>query len=248
MPISELLAIAVALPHESKAILPHLKVQATTRFQKSVLYEGDLGAQPCVLLQTGMGAEHAQQGAAYLVQHYPVRRILVTGYCGGLVPGVQTGDGILAEEVISEKDGARLVCAESWRREVLNQLQSKSISTHGGALIQVERPAASPEAKKKLAEGFRATGVDMESFSVLKIAQERQNITSLALRFVVDPVGVDLAETEAFVDSAGHFQAVPFLKQALRRPGIFLKLPGLERMASKAHRQLAKSIEVIFDL
>jgi nucleoside phosphorylase len=195
-----------------------------------------------------MGARHAEQGAAYLLQHYPVRRLLVTGYCGGLSPGIKTGDGILAREVLSEKDGARLTTSEVWRGNILDKMRSQNISLNDGILVQVEKPVLTPEAKKKLGEKYQAQGVDMESFSVLKIAQAQQNITSLALRFVVDPVDVNLADTEAFVDSAGHFQAMPFLKRALRRPKLFLELPGLERMASQARRQLAKTIELIFDL
>lgn len=248
MPISELTAITVALPHESKAVLPHLKIQATTRFQKAVLYEGRLGGQSCVLLQTGMGAQYAAQGTDYLFRHYPVRRLLITGYCGGLIPAVKTGDGVLADEILSEQENVSLPCVSSWRDEIFEKLRSKNISLHSGAIVQVEKPVTTPEAKKQLGEKFQAVAVDMESFSVLKTAQGRQNITSLVLRFVVDPVGVDLADTESLVDSAGHFQAMPFLKQALRRPKIFLKLPGLERMASQARRQLAKSIELIFDL
>jgi nucleoside phosphorylase len=248
MPISDLLAITVALPHESKAILPHLKVQATTRVNRAVLYEGQLGPQACVLLQSGMGGKLAGQGADYLLQHFPVRRLLITGYCGALVNGIQSGDAILASELIEEKEGSPLSCSPTWRDEVLEKLRGNNITIHSGIIVQVEKPVTDPEAKKKLGEKFQAKGVDMESFSVLKTAQGRQNITSLALRFVVDPVGVDLADTESLVDSAGHFQAMPFLKQALHRPKIFLKLPGLERMASQARRQLAKSIELIFDL
>jgi nucleoside phosphorylase len=248
MPISDLLAITVALPHEAKAILPFLTVKATTRYQKAVLYEGDLGSQACILLQTGMGAAYARQGTEYLLQHYPVKRLLVTGYCGGLAPGIKTGDGILAETILSEKDGSRLSASEAWHQEIFQKLLSQNVSLHRGALVEVEKPALTSEGKKKLGEKFSALGVDMESFSVLKIAQGRQNIASLALRFVVDPVGVDLAGTEVLVDPVGHFQTVPFLKQALRRPRIFLQLPGLEKMASQARRQLAKSIEVIFDL
>jgi nucleoside phosphorylase len=248
MSINDLLAITVALPHESKAILPQLSIQATTRFQQAVLYEGLLGSQPCVLLQTGIGARYAAAGVAYLLQHYPVRRLLVTGYCGGLSSGINTGDGILASEVLDEQDGTRLAGSTAWRQEIFEKLGSQNIPVHQGALLQVEKPAMSPEAKKILGEKFSALGVDMESFSVLKLAQGRQNIASLALRFVVDPVGVDLADTGSFVDATGQFQPMPFLKQALNRPNIFFKLPGLQRMASQARRQLAKSIEVIFEL
>ena len=248
MPISDLLAITVALPHEAKAILPFFTIKAITRYQKAKIFEGALGTHPCILLQTGMGSSAAEQGTAYLLEHFPVSRLLVTGYCGALVAGIKTGDGILAEEILLEKNGERLGASETWHQEIFQKLLSQNVSLHRGNLLQVEKPVLEPEAKKTLGEKFQAIGVDMESFSVLKTAQGRQNIASLALRFVVDPVDIDLADTTAFVDSTGHFQPVPFLKEVVRRPRIFLQLPGLERMASQARRQLAKSIEVIFDL
>lgn len=248
MPIADYRVIVVALPHEAQAVLPHLKTQSMTRYQQAKIYEGLLASRPTLLLQTGIGGPAAEAAMEFLLNYFPVDRVLVTGYCGGLSADLPTGAAILADKIFFRTRDALVTTGQRWGEEVFRRLQSQGIPIHRGHLVQVEKPALTPEAKKKLGETFGALGVDMETFSVLKIAQRRENIASLALRFIVDPLGVDLMDTEAFVDSTGNVQGMPFVKAMLRRPKMLFRLPGLERMASQARRSLEASLKVIFEL
>lgn len=239
----ELWGITVALAHEAEGFLPKFSVSAETRFRGLRVWEGRLGAKECVLLQTGMGPLRAEKAARYLLKEYPVTHLLSTGYCGGLREGIANGDAVIADTLLGEGDSLKLEVDPNLLREGMDMCKKLEIPVHRGALITVSRPVLKRLDKQKLAQKSSAIAVDMESFSVLREVRESgKKIASFSIRFVVDAVGDELTDTEAFFDPESGLKPLGLLREAVRRPSIMLKLPGLERKASHARVQLTKFI------
>jgi len=245
--MKELWAITVALAHEAKPILSHLKVSSETHFKKMKLFEGRLGMKNCVVLQTGMGPEKAEKATRFLIEQYPITHLLSTGYCGALKPEIKNSEGILSNRIFFKQEGLRVLQGddpmESWIQKKLSQAK---LPFHQGPLLTVSEPVLDPVEKKNLGEETGALAIDMESFSVLKVAQENQKIASLVLRFVVDAQEDSLSDTQNFMDKEKGFQPWGLVQEMLRRPKILLQLPGLERMAHRARQNMEKAILALF--
>jgi len=249
MPITDLLAITVALPHEAKAILPKMAISSKTQFGIGQFFEGKLGPHSCLLVQTGMGPQNAQKAAGFLIENYPVTHLLATGYCGALVPEIKNRDAILASELLSRTDSRqRIACDMSWGDRVAAKLTGLNIPVHRGVMVESPEPILKHEDKVTLAHETGALAVDMESFSVLNTVQRKEKITSLCLRFVVDALDDNLTNTEAFIEDTGGVKPLRLLGEAIRRPKLLIELPGLERLASGARKNLEKSIESVVSL
>ncbi len=246
MPIDPLWAVVLALPHEAKALLPDLKIQAETRYHASKLYEGRYQDKPLLLLQTGMGPKNARRAVEFLLAHHPVTHVVITGYCGGLVPGLKTGSAIWATKLISQKSGLDPIEPHINGEDTLQSgLRDQGLDLHLGPLVEVAKPVLDLEGKQGLFRQFGAVGVDMESFSVLNALKEQKNIASLILRFVVDPLEENLVDTEAFMDEQSGLRPWKLLKETFRNPKLLIDLPQLDRLAKGARRQLKKALRFV---
>lgn len=246
--MTELWAITIALPHEAKGILARMSPGSRIRYRKIKLYEGRWGDKECVLLQTGMGPENAERSTRFLLNSYPVTHLISTGYCGALISGIENGEAVLATQVLTlEKSTPPISPAPDFFNYVKNKLKNKNIISRSGALITSDHPVLQVEEKEKLGKTTGAIVVDMESFFVLKVAREFEKITSLAIRFVVDALRTNLADTSAFLDNQAGVQPLNLIREMFRKPKIFLQLPGLERLATRARKSMEGSLGAIFD-
>lgn len=242
-------AVIVALPHEAKALLPELKVHAQTTYHAGKLYEGEYRKRPVLLLQTGMGSANATRAVEFLLEHHPVHRCLITGYCGGLVPGLKTGHGVLATRLLSQADEKSILQPEFPQLDSLRTgLKSQGLEVQEGSLVEVARPVLELKDKQSLQQTSGAIAVDMESFSVLKALKADEKIASLILRFVVDPLEENLADTEAFIDDQCGVRPWKLLQETFRNPKLLIDLPQLDRLARQARRQMKKALDYLLNL
>ena len=112
------------------------------------------------------------------------RGLVSFGMAGGLDPELRPGDLILPEIIIAP-DGARLAADSGWRHELAASLGGQ-MAFRADPVAGSDGIAATPEAKRALAESTGAVAVDMESHAVARVAAER-NIPFLAVRAVADP-------------------------------------------------------------
>ena len=248
----DLWAISVALRHEAKGLLSRLKIDSTTRYGRAVLHLGKWKERPVVLLETGVGPENAAKAVQFLFQEFRPKVFISTGYCGGLHAQLKTGEGVLSPAVFfhqpthpKRKDG--LILETTVVNRALALLQSKVMKIYLGDLVTVAKPVLGPCEKQSLAAITEAWAVDMETYFVLKTAQSREKITSLALRFVVDAQNDDLADTSAFMDQDAGFQPMGLLRETLRRPKLLWQLPGLDRKARQARSSLEQAVTALLE-
>lgn len=141
------------------------------------LWRGSVGARRAVLVETGMGS--ASTAAA-------LERVLgtanggtpglavSTGLCGGLQPGIKSGDLVL------DVHGAPLEFALA-ARPAAERVQ---VPLHIGAIADADHVLL-PAEKRALGAKARAAGVDMESAAVRSWAAGRGSVF-LAVRAVLD--------------------------------------------------------------
>ena len=238
--LSELWAIAVALQHEAVGFLPKLSVRAETRFKQVRVWEGQWGGKDCLILCTGMGPGLAYRATRYALQEFPISHLLSTGYCGGLKAGWRAGDAVLPSAVQSSlPDEAPFPSDPALSDRAAKLLQNLNIPVHRESLVTVSKPALKTQEKEELAAKSGAGAVDMESYSILRAVQESgKKIASLTVRFVVDALEDELADTRPFFTPEQGLRPLALMGEVLRRPKILLELPGLEQKAARARASL----------
>ncbi len=93
-------AIVSALHDELASVLALMPDEQKQTVGGREFWVGHLHGQDVVAVLRGIGKVAAATTATLLIQHFGVRRIVFTGVAGGLGPGVQVGDVVLARSFL----------------------------------------------------------------------------------------------------------------------------------------------------
>lgn len=141
-------------------------------------------AQPADVrcLVSGMG-EKAGAAVREELQRQRYRLVVSTGFSGGLRPGFQVGDLVMASEVIEESSGLRRRPGMTFG---LNGMASV------GPFLTVRRILSDPALKQQGGVRFGAIAVDLETSAVAEAAIQA-GVGWVAIRSILDPMEVRLA-------------------------------------------------------
>ncbi|MFJ5810493.1 1-hydroxy-2-methyl-2-butenyl 4-diphosphate reductase [Streptomyces sp. NBC_01426] len=171
---------------------PALLVACALRIERLALRGGDERGSPApyTVLRTGMGPRAADEAVGRALTGPGMERaaVLATGFCAGLVPGMNPGDLVVAEETRDPRgtvacDGTALL-AEALARAVPGR------TVHLGALTGSDHVVRGQERAHLRATG--AVAVDMESAATLwtaargPTAEPGANRPVAAVRVIVD--------------------------------------------------------------
>jgi len=93
-------AILSALAEEQQGLIAQLQRPECIRHAGRDFWRGDLQGRPVVLALSRIGKVAAATTATALAERFGVARILFTGVAGGIGPGVQVGDVVVAEHLV----------------------------------------------------------------------------------------------------------------------------------------------------
>ena len=93
-------AILSALPEEQSSLVQQLAHPQRLMHAGRAFWRGELHDRPVVLALSGIGKVAAATTATLLIQQLGVDRIVFTGVAGGLGPGVQVGDVVVARSLL----------------------------------------------------------------------------------------------------------------------------------------------------
>jgi len=93
-------AIVSAMHEELRALLPLLHDRHTVRLAGRDFHHGLIHDQPVVLALSGIGKVAAATTAVLLMHAYDARQLVFTGVAGGLAPGVNVGDVVVARQLL----------------------------------------------------------------------------------------------------------------------------------------------------
>jgi len=94
------LAVVSAMHEELRALLPHLAAPQRHERAGRVFHAGELDGRPALLVLCGIGKVAAATTTALLLDAFEVEAIVFTGVAGGLAPGVNVGDAVIATELL----------------------------------------------------------------------------------------------------------------------------------------------------
>jgi len=193
-----------------------------------------------IAVRSGVGKLNGVQAARWLVRE-GAKALMSLGVAGGLRPELKTGDLIIADRIMEERDDEEY---DQWELKLLfTKLAQTALFTNGiragkGSIVSVKEPVSSSEGKRKLYRKSHALVSDMESGSIARTAEEA-DVPILALRVVIDPfqrkVDRDLT---ACLDRSGRISLPMLMKNLRRRPSLFPHLLMMTRDMAIALRAL----------
>ena len=98
--LAPLTAILSALAEEQAGLLEQLQGSQRQTVAGRDFWSGQLHGQPVVLALSRIGKVSASLTASVLIGHFGASRIVFTGVAGGLAPGVQVGDVVVAQDFL----------------------------------------------------------------------------------------------------------------------------------------------------
>lgn len=75
------------------------------------IYEGRAGGVEVRIVQNGVGPEPARQVTEWVLGHFEIDHVLVSGIAGGLAPGLAVGSVVVPETVLDLRSGERYTSA-----------------------------------------------------------------------------------------------------------------------------------------
>lgn len=173
----------------------------------------------------GMGAARAEQAIAAAETYGRLDALISFGWAGGASCGVQPGTAYEVGEVIDQKTGERYATAAA-----ANPIK----------LVTIDH-VADREEKRRLAETYLASLVDMEAATVARLAQERQ-IPFYCWKAVTDIATEDLPDFNQFLDADGQLRTGQLAKYVLTRPQYAAALLRIGRNSKSGAEALAETL------
>jgi hopanoid-associated phosphorylase len=163
----------------------------------------------------------------------PPKGLISFGTMGGLAPGIETGQWIVARSVIDPK-GYTYPTDPGWSTALLRVCRSARYAP----VIGSDRPVLHPEDKRQVNQMTGAYAVDMESHIVARVAK-RYNLPFVVARVVLDesheavpPIALE------GVTPDGNTHVIPVVKALIRQPQALMPLLRLARASMRSRRAL----------
>ncbi|HYL96075.1 MAG TPA: hypothetical protein VET69_09750, partial [Terriglobales bacterium] len=168
-----------------------------------------------VLVCAGIGTEAARRACEAVIRLYQPALVISVGLAGGLDPSARVGSLFIPNRLVDASDGSALEMAEG---------QGTLVSWHSVADVQQ---------KKKLANAYGASAVDMEAAAVARGAVARR-ADFMAVKAISDAYDFEFPDLERFIDAEGRFRSGALVMHAAIRPWLWKKLLYLKRNSERA--------------
>lgn len=208
----------------------HLQQRGATAVGQ--LWQGNLYGQEVVLLRGGMGPERATQAATWLVQHHALHGMLSVGFAGGLQASLAPGDAVLPRRILttwaeSVSPGAQagIIPDAGLAHQAVMAATQAGLTLHQGTLLSVSEMVAHAVAKQRLGKRFGAVAVDMESYSIGRVATAH-HLPFMVLRTIFDTQTDEIPfQASQFTAADGALQPLRVLAYLARHPRELAQVP-----------------------
>lgn len=229
-----LIGVLSALRPEVSILARGLTSPRKTRVEGRAAWRGKLGGAPLLVLPGGMGPRKSAASARALVEQ-GVSSLFCVGAAGALTESLEVGDLVLAEWVLEAGGGRDAApCDGAWIERARALAARTGVRLAAGGVVSVPEPAATPEAKARLAALTGALAADMESAAA---AAQASGVAFLALRVITDDARTGLPDLRdgwrrpgrLLREGAGFLARAGAMRRALRGLQDFLRLLLMER-------------------
>jgi len=182
----------VALPWERKAVLRALPDANRVEGISVPAWTSGAGGVVFHVVQTGMGQESAGNATRmWLAQRLPTAALLL-GCAGGLQPSLPAGEVVVADVVLTGT--ARYECDRRWVQKLTTA--AAALPTQAGAILSLDHPLLSNDAKLHAGRETGALAVEMESAAVARECAQA-GVPFAAARVILDDVATNVAAERA---------------------------------------------------
>jgi adenosylhomocysteine nucleosidase len=231
--------IVAAVPIEVGYLVDRLRKVRRYHSAATSVLEGEYGNKIVALATSGVGQARARRAAEILIAGHRPRWIISAGFAGALNPALARNDLVLPHEVIDHA-GTRFPVEPP-------DSMAAGFPFHRGRLITLDRIVASALARRELHESSQADLVDMESFAVAALCQERL-VKFLSLRVISDDSTSNLPpEVATLLSHTGSYRIGAALRAIWRRPSSLKDFWNLHEQALEAADRLAKFVARCLD-
>ncbi|MGA8531650.1 MAG: hypothetical protein WB622_18160 [Acidobacteriaceae bacterium] len=223
------IAIVAALPSELAPL--------TRGWQRSgAVLRGRIGPHESIAMAAGMGAAAVTRACEAVLAaappNAPIGTLISIGYAGSLSCGLRPPDACAIREVIDAASGDRFSV------DPLPLQPPPPIKPQ--RLVTLNR-VADPEEKRRLAEQYQATMVDMEAAAVARFALSH-SLRFLCFKAVTDGPNDKLPDFNRFTTPDGHLRVPSFIAWTLVRPRYWGVLRRLGQNSRKAANELSNFV------
>jgi len=261
----------IAVWNEIEPLLKLIDVENTTEHIQARFHRGTLAQRKVILAQVGMGKVQTAAASQYLIDTYGVDILISCGSAGSLIPQLQIGDIVLADQIVphdfgeytDEKfnylgvfdntyvDGLHYHRHLSVDPALLNLARQTAISlswprlapaVHVGCVASGDQIIASEGKKRWLSETFNAIAVEMESVAMAQVAF-MNDIPWLAVRAISDQAdsSIDIDYTRMITYSDETNGLLARMQQTASNLSMFVRNPALLKSIVQVGRGIIKA-------
>ena len=182
-------AIVSAMHEELRALLADVDAPARVTQAGRVFHAGTLAGCPAVLCLSGIGKVAAAATTALLLERFTaVDAVIFTGVAGGLGPGVNVGDVVVARELLQHDLDAspifpryevpltgrsRFAADAAWTSRLTASARAQGLRVHEGLVISGDRFVSTAAESRELASRLPdALAVEMEGAAVAQVCAD----------------------------------------------------------------------------
>ena len=199
------------------------------------LQRAQIGRAAVDFVITGMGSENATRVADAVISN-AYSFCIISGFAGALKSSVKVGEVVVSERVQHQASAQSEICD----RDLLIHA-SENGATRIATLLTTDHVVNTAVEKNNLS-AF-ADAVDMESFAILHVANQK-NVPSAVLRVISDSFDRDMpAELDTIVDPQGHVKIFGVARYVAKHPLMVPALVRLGRDSKTASEALAHFLE-----
>ncbi|MGH7963055.1 MAG: hypothetical protein ACRERD_14695 [Candidatus Binatia bacterium] len=240
------IAVLTALAWESAAVRAVLR---QVRRDEEGVWRGSTGKQEVLVITGGIGPRRTQQTLARFTD-VPFAAVLSVGCAGALIPGLATGQLILAPDVClwsaqGEAELARFPMNDRLLAYARAAAVRAAVPIAEGALFTSTSILFTPEDKAQQGRVTGAVAVEMESGVHAAFAAAR-GLPFLALRVILDPVGMALPVLKGLMDPQGKVRVVKAMSYVATHPQHLPMLLALNRSRAAAAQALTRLCHALF--
>lgn len=162
-----MIALLGALQNELSGVAKSMTVESQAAGRPWHISQGKFAGKTILLVRTGMGKDCALSTTEYILENYPVTRMISFGFAGALVAERKVGDVVLCQRLYCESDGSdrAIYSSDAGLLALAAQaMNDREFGPFSGDCLTVEFLTASSEEKHVQGKASGAQVVEMESY------------------------------------------------------------------------------------
>ncbi len=229
--------IFTASAREFLHVRPELSIHEYGRSHAYQYEAGQCGNVRVLLIRTGIGPYNARHAAEKALEAFSLHAVIITGFACALKPAT-IGDLIIGDQTFRLGDTTpRFFASDPILIEYAERSQRRTaIPSLRGTVVTIDQIIWKAEGKRNISVSSQATGLDMESAELAKVATVR-GTPCLIVRAVSDLLDEDLPlDFNLFNSPIGILRGVASL---IRHPSSFMSLYRLKKQTTLAASHLS---------